>query len=103
MKTARIVTRVEAQVSRHDIVRLQQSETWKDILGALRHQANAMAEQVGGHVDPTRLPQFIEPQLVTHPLVGGDWFLFAALWFVVVPDTFDDQEAARRDEILWKP
>jgi hypothetical protein len=102
VKTARIVTKVEAQVSQEDIRRLQDSRVWKEILESLRYQAGTKAAEAGGHLDATRLPTFVEPQLVTHPIVGGDWWLFAAEWYVVVPEKFDDVEAARRDEILWK-
>lgn len=100
MKRAQIDTVIEHQMLHGDYAKLRDPHTWKEILGALRHQADTVAASVGGHVDPDVLPTFLEPQVKQHVLVGGDWLLFAARWTVLVPESFDVVTAARVDEAL---
>jgi hypothetical protein len=97
MKRAQIDVVIEHQMTHDEFKRLNTPEFWKEILGGLRAQADAVAASVGGHVDSTVLPDLLEPQVKKHVLVGGDFLLFASRWTVLVPESFDVVEEARRD------
>ena len=102
MKRARIVTRHEGPVNVMDIDSLLNGGGWHTIVVQLREDASKIAAEVGGYVDPDVPPLFTSPQLRQHVTFGGDWLLFAAEWTILVPDDFDAEEAARRDERKWK-
>lgn len=82
------MVRFDVPLGDEDKHNLNDPEFWRQGMEAMQRQAEALAREAGGRVDPTRKPAFTEPQRSSHALLGGDWLLWASMWWVEVPNTF---------------
>jgi hypothetical protein len=89
LRTERIVVRFDIPLGDQDKQNLKDADFWRQGIESMQRQAEALAREAGGHVITTRKPAFTEPQMSSHPIVGGDWLLWASMWYVEVPDAFE--------------
>jgi hypothetical protein len=66
----------------------------RDAMEYMRRQAEGLAATKGGRVVTDRMPTFIKPQIAAHATFGGNWFLWASMWWVEVPDSADIESIA---------
>jgi hypothetical protein len=70
-----------------DFTQIDKPDFWRQGMEMMRTQAETKAATVGGYVPTDRRPEFTEPQISSHAVLGGNWLLWASRWWVEVPDS----------------
>jgi hypothetical protein len=89
MKEARVAVRMEVPLNENDLKDVSDPDFARQGMEYMRRQADELAASVGGRVVTDRLPSFTEPRLTSHAVLGGNWLLWASMWWVEVPDHVD--------------
>ncbi len=87
-RVERVAVRLDIPLSEDDLANLHDPLFWRQGIESMQRQAEALAAQAGGRLLMTRKPAFTEPQVSSHVLLGGNWLLWASMWYVEVPESF---------------
>jgi hypothetical protein len=88
VKTERIVVRFDVPLTHDDLANLNDPQFWTQGIESMRRQATALAQEAGGRLHPTQPPRFTQPITSSHATFGGNWLLWASMWYVEVPESF---------------
>lgn len=98
MKREKVEVRLEIPMSEDDLTQMQDERFWREGMEYMRRQADQKAAEAGGYVVTDTSPEFTNPQVAAHPLLGGNWLLWASRWTVEVPESFHVPSAIAADD-----
>lgn len=90
MREALIDVTFEIEVT-DDLAALADPRFHREAIEHMRHKAEVLAREAGGHLRPDRAPEITVPQPVSpaSPLLQHQQFvLYASRWLAMVPETF---------------